>query len=113
MGTEKVMQAAQSTFISSTNWTDSVGPAAALATIKKYELENVHNHIINLGKKVKKIWEKASLQNNIEIETSGLPTLASFTFKSEHQTRMNTYFVIEMLKNNILGFRQFKPSYAL
>ena len=25
---------------------------------------------------------------------------------------MNTYFVIEMLKNNILGFRQFKPSYA-
>ena len=25
---------------------------------------------------------------------------------------MNTNFVIEMLKHNILGFRQFKPSYA-
>ena len=25
---------------------------------------------------------------------------------------MNTNFVIEMLKNNILGFRQFKPSFA-
>lgn len=112
LGSEKVMQAAQTTFISSTNWTDSVGPAAALATIKKYESENVQNHIIKLGKNVKEIWKNASLKNNIEIEISGLPTLASFSFKSEHQANMNTYFVIEMLKNNILGFRQFKPSYA-
>ena len=33
LGVEKVMQAAQNTFISSTNWTDRVGPVAALATI--------------------------------------------------------------------------------
>ena len=36
-GSEKVMETAQSTFISSTNWTDRIGPAAALATIKKYK----------------------------------------------------------------------------
>ena len=30
MGREGVMQAAQNTFISSTNWTEAVGPAAAI-----------------------------------------------------------------------------------
>ena len=39
-GSEKVMESAQSTFISSTNWTDRIGPAAALATIKKYKKQS-------------------------------------------------------------------------
>ena len=41
IGTEPVMQAAQSTFISSTNWTERIGPVAALATIRKYRREKV------------------------------------------------------------------------
>ena len=35
IGRKKVMQEAQNTFISSTYWTERVGPTAALATIKK------------------------------------------------------------------------------
>ena len=39
VGVGPVMEAAQSTFISSTNWTERVGTVAALATIRKFRRE--------------------------------------------------------------------------
>jgi glutamate-1-semialdehyde 2,1-aminomutase len=112
MGTEKVMQAAQTTFISSTNWTDRIGPTAALATLKKYQREQVEKHLIVTGNRVKEIWRTAALANGLEINVTGLPSLAAFAFKARHPTGMNTRFTIEMLKEGFLGFRQFKPSLA-
>lgn len=112
VGTEQVMQAAQSTFISSTNWTERVGPAAALATIKKYCAHNVDNHLIKIGNGVKAIWKEEAIASGLNIRTSGLPTLASFSFDGSLTKEMTTRFVIEMLNHNILGFRQFKPSFA-
>jgi glutamate-1-semialdehyde aminotransferase len=112
IGTEEVMQAAQSTFISSTNWTDRVGPVAALATLKKYQKTNADEHIISIGNKTQKIWENAALNSGLEIDISGLPTLSAFSFKGEHSQALNTRFVTEMLQRGFLGFRQFKPSLA-
>jgi glutamate-1-semialdehyde 2,1-aminomutase len=112
IGTESVMQAAQSTFISSTNWTDRVGPVAALATIKKYRSKEVEKHLISVGTNVKNIWTTEAQKHNLQITISGLPSLASFSFESEINLELNTRFVIEMLERNILGFRQFKPSFA-
>jgi len=112
MGTETVMQSAQSTFISSTNWTDRVGPTAALATLKKYQRESVEKHIINVGNKTKDIWNEAAKLNKLDINITGLPSLASFTFNHPNNNMLNTVFTIEMLKRGILGFRQFKPSLA-
>jgi glutamate-1-semialdehyde aminotransferase len=112
MGTEKVMQAAQTTFISSTNWTDRVGPTAALATLKKYQRENVEQHLIATGNRAKDIWRQAAQSSGLEINVTGLPSLAAFGFKARHPMGMNTRFTIEMLKEGFLGFRQFKPSLA-
>ncbi|MEC7143921.1 MAG: aminotransferase class III-fold pyridoxal phosphate-dependent enzyme [Pseudomonadota bacterium] len=111
-GSEKVMESAQSTFISSTNWTDRIGPAAALATIKKYKKNKVNQKIIASGKKVKTIWIENAKSNGLNIKVSGLPSLASFSFDYKKQTEMNTIFTIEMLKEGFLGYRQFKPSLA-
>lgn len=112
LGKEEFMQAAQSTFISSTNWTDRVGPAAALATLKKYQKTQTDKHIISIGEKTQEIWKNAALKNRLDIEVSGLPTLSSFSFKSQHAMDLNTRFVVEMLQKGFLGFRQFKPSLA-
>lgn len=112
MGVERIMQAAQTTFISSTNWTDRVGPTAALATIKKYKRENVEKHLIKIGNYVKETWQSSADNFNLKIKISGLPSLASFNFISESSDKLNTHFSIEMLKRGFLGFRQFKPSYA-
>lgn len=112
LGIEKVMQAAQSTFISSTNWTDRVGPTAALATLKKYQRDRVDVQIAKTGNAVKNLWKKAAAEHGLEIKITGIPTLAAFSFHCENSVSLNTQFVIEMLKRGVLGFRQFKPSYA-
>lgn len=110
VGRGDVMQSAQKTFISSTNWTDRIGPASALSTIKKYQRDNVDEHIIRLGLKVKEIWKSAAENAGLSIKVSGLPTLAAFAFQSPKVQEMNTRFTIEMLKLGFLAFRQFKPS---
>ena len=112
LGIEKVMQAAQNTFISSTNWTDRIGPTASLATIQKYQKENVDKHLIEIGNLVKEIWQSSADDFGLKIKISGLPTIAAFNFISDISDKFNTRFSIEMLKRGFLGFRQFKPSYA-
>lgn len=112
LGTEKVMQSAQTTFISSTNWTDRIGPTAALATLKKYQREQVEKKIINTGNRVKEIWLNSALANGLDLKITGLPTLAAMSFVTPNATEWNTRFTIEMLKRGFLGFRQFKPSFA-
>jgi glutamate-1-semialdehyde aminotransferase len=111
-GTEKVMQSAQTTFISSTNWTDRIGPAAALATLRKYQRLGVEKHLIDMGNKVKQIWRGAGEAHGLEINVTGLPSLAAFAFKCPNAMTLNTRFTIELLRRGFLGFRQFKPSLA-
>ena len=112
IGTEKHMNAAQSSFISSTNWTERIGPVAAIATIKKYMNCNVSDHIIKIGNALRSELLKSAEKNNINISISGIPTLVAFSFENEHNQKLMTYFTIEMQKRGFLGFRQFKPSYA-
>jgi len=112
IGSERVMQSAQTTFISSTNWTDRVGPVAALATLRKYQRENAEQHLIKLGNQTKRIWAGAAERSGLAITTSGLPTLASFGFQHPQAVALNTRFTIEMLQRGFLGFRQFKASLA-
>lgn len=112
LGTEVVMQAAQTTFISSTNWTERIGPVAALATLRKYENRRVDEHIIKVGNQIKETWKEAAKDNSISINVTGLPSLAAFSFNKLDNMKCNTRFTIEMLRRGFLGFRQFKPSLA-
>lgn len=112
MGTEKVMSAAQDTFISSTNWTDRTGPVAALATIEKYIKTSTDVWIAERGNQVKNLWLSEASECGIEIEVSGIASLPAFSFGGELAPHLNALFVSLMLENNILGFRQFKPSLA-
>tara|TARA_B100001142_G_scaffold330044_1_gene395850 strand:- start:29238 stop:30563 length:1326 start_codon:yes stop_codon:yes gene_type:complete len=112
LGKENIMEAAQSTFISSTNWTDRIGPTAAISTIEKYVEEDAHDHLIRIGNRVKEIWREAADEAGLEVAISGLPTLANFAFKHSKSKDLNTRFVSEMLKHGFLAFRQFKPSLA-
>lgn len=112
IGTKQVMEAAQASFISSTNWTDKVGPAAALATITKYRRENVDEKIKYIGARVQKIWNDKAERFGLDISVTGIPTLAAFQFNSPDSIRLNTVFTRECLQYGVLGFRQFKSSFA-
>jgi len=112
IGTEKVMQAAQSTFISSTNWTERVGPVAALATICKLRRQNVTSHLKTIGQQVKSGWEQAAEKFGLKLHVSGLPSLCHFALEHEQEAALTTLFSQIMLENGFLAYSQFKPSFA-
>jgi len=112
IGTEKVMQAAQSTFISSTNWTERIGPVAALATIRKYRLKNVAQHLMEIGGLVMSGWQRAAKRAGINLGTGALPSLAHFHLQHDDELILTTLFTQLMLEKGYLAFNQFKPSYA-
>lgn len=112
IGIEEVMQAAQSTFISSTNWTERIGPVAALATIRKHCRENVAEHLISTGNLVLAGWGKIAKETGLKLHTSGLPSLSQFNLDYENELALVTLFTQTMLEKGYLAWSQFKPSYA-
>ena len=56
IGRKSIMESAQSTFISSTFWTERIGPTAALKTLEIMEKERSWEQITMKGEKLRKIW---------------------------------------------------------
>ena len=103
LGKESVMDSAQKSFISSTFWTERIGPTAALKTLEIMEREKSWERISGLGKKIILIWEKLSKKHNLAINISGLPSLAKFSFKSKNSQAYKTFITQEMLKHKFLA----------
>src|SRR3989344_4369675 len=75
MGRRKVMDAAQSTFISSTYWTERIGFVTALETIKIFERDNVAQHLIETGEYISAGLKKIFAAHGLKIEILGLPSI--------------------------------------
>ena len=103
LGKESVMDSAQKSFISSTFWTERIGPTAALKTLEIMEREKSWERISGLGKKIILIWKKLSKKHNLAINISGLPSLAKFSFKSKNSQAYKTFITQEMLKHKFLA----------
>lgn len=115
IGKAEVMQSAQDTFISSTYWTERIGPVAASATIEKYQKCNVPAHLIKTGKSVQKIWRNAATSAGISIDAGGMPPLSHFAFTgidSELNQTLFTLFTQLMLDRGFLAGKSFYASYA-
>ena len=103
LGKREVMQAAEKSFISSTFWTERIGPAAALKTIEIMERIKSWEIISETGRLVKKTWKEIALSNDIEIEISGIDPLCSFSFNYENSLAFKTFLTQEMLKKGYLA----------
>lgn len=112
IGKKNIMDSAQTTFISSTYWTERTGLCAAIATIKKYKREKVELHLNRIGKMVQDGWCSLAKKNNINIHTSGIYPLSHFEFQYENALALKTLFTQEMLKRGFLATNAFYSSYA-
>ena len=63
VGKSEVMQACQSTFISSTFWTERIGPTAALSSLRVMERIESWKKISAIGKKVSNAWSGLAKKN--------------------------------------------------
>lgn len=113
IGKKKVMEAAQQTFISSTYWTERIGPVAAMATIRKMQRYNVPEHLSAVGNRVRKIWGDAAALHGLKLKIHGIPPLSIFAFDcGELAPVAHTIFTQEMLKRGFLASKAFYATYA-
>ena len=103
IGSREVMEAAQSTFISSTFWTERIGPSAALKTLEVMEREKSWETITRIGEAIREGWTALAAKHGLAIEHSGLPALAGFSFKSPKRLEYKTLITQEMLKQGFLA----------
>jgi len=105
VGKGEVMDAAQISFISSTYWTERVGPTAALATIDKLERENVPPHLRKIGKMVGDGWARLAMEKGLEVDVEAdFEPLVAFGFKyGERSQAISTLFTQEMLERGYLS----------
>ena len=99
------MQVAQDTFMSSTFWSERIGPTAALKTLEIMEKLKSWKIITNNGNKLKERIKKIAKKNNLKINFFGLPSLTSFVIDSEKNSflQYKTLISQEMLKKGYLA----------
>lgn len=112
IGKKEFMTTAQDTFISSTNWTENIGPTAAITTLEKYHEKNVAKHLVKVGRQVQNGWRKFANKHHLDIDVGGIYPLSHFTFKDDARLTLKTLFTQLMLKNGFLATNAFYASYA-
>lgn len=112
VGKQSVMEAAQNTFISSTFWTERIGPTAALATLKVMEEIKSWEIITAIGNKMRMGWQKLADDHSLNISISGIPSLSTYSFESTNALEYKTYISQEMLTKGYLASTNFYASTA-
>ena len=103
IGRQEFMQAAQQTFISSTFWTERIGPTAALKTLEVMEREKSWKTITKIGNNISSQWKTLADKHELNISTWGLPALSGYTFNSPNALSYKTLITQEMLKKGYLA----------
>jgi glutamate-1-semialdehyde 2,1-aminomutase len=103
LGRREIMEAAQTTFISSTFWTERIGPTAALKTLEVMERLRSWEQITATGRQIAARWDDLARKYSLPIVTQGLPALIGLAFKSERALAYKTLLTQEMLARGFLA----------
>jgi len=114
IGRGDVMDMAQNSFISSTYWTERIGPTAAIATINKMLERNVPSHLCKIGNTIGENWKNLAKEHGIKITIMmAIPSLPTFLFRyGEKSQALHTLFTQEMLKRGFLASKSVYVSYS-
>ena len=103
IGKREVMEAAQKSFISSTFWTERIGPTAALKTLEVMKREKSWEFISETGLKIRKGWRQLGNKHHLRIVDWGIPALTGFTIESPKALAYQTLITQEMLGKGYLA----------
>ena len=110
IGRREIMEAAQTSFISSTFWTERIGPTAALKTLEIMERDKSLEVITDIGGQVAKRWKSLADDFGLKLTTNGLPAISSFGFDGPNALEYKTLITQEMLKKGYLASNLFFAS---
>jgi glutamate-1-semialdehyde 2,1-aminomutase len=105
IGTAPAMEGAERSFISSSYWTEGVGPAAAVAAVKKMTQQlDVPAFVAKVGNRVKEDWRKYSEAAGIPMVVSdNYPCFASASFDHEQGRELSNLYTHLMLERGFLA----------
>jgi glutamate-1-semialdehyde 2,1-aminomutase len=103
VGREEIMDNAQSTFISSTFWTERIGPTAALKTLEIMERERSWETVTDTGNVIREGWTQLADKYELPITINGIPAISSFNFATENALAYKTLVTQELLKKGYLA----------
>lgn len=103
IGKREIMEVAQSTFISSTFWTERVGPTAGLKTLDVMHREKSWEVITKIGKEIRAGWQDLAKAHSVPISFWGIAAMPGFTIDSERSAGYKTLITQEMLKQGYLA----------
>ncbi len=113
IGTEAAMSGAHGSFVSSTYWTESVGPVAALAVLEVMADEDVVGHVARIGAGIQGVWRDGAVAHGIPMTVDdGYPCFAHFAFDHPEANALKTLYVQEMLKRGFLASTVIYPTLA-
>jgi glutamate-1-semialdehyde aminotransferase len=112
IGRARAMAGAADSFISSTYWTESIGPVAALATIGKFQTIDVASHVRRIGNAFRDGLKQLGLRHNVPISLAGHPQLTTFAFDHPQHAELSTLLTVRMLDHGILCGNAFYPTWA-
>jgi glutamate-1-semialdehyde 2,1-aminomutase len=103
IGRRSVMESAQSTFISSTFWTERIGPSAALSALDVMEELKSWETITESGKSVRQGVADIADLHGLEISHWGIPALCGYSFTNSHALECKTLITQDMLSKGYLA----------
>lgn len=113
IGTTEAMQGAHDSFISSTYWTESVGPAAAVATLRKLGATDAPAHVAHIGGRILASWRRHADRLGLPVHTGDTyPCLAHFSFRHAESEKLRTLYAQLMLDRGFLAGTSIYPTLA-
>ena len=104
-GRREVMQDAATMFISSTYYSDAVGMAAAVATIRELERTNALAHIWQMGAMLQEGFDELARKHGVDATCAGLPPVTHPHIECPDELRkaITTLYLQEMYRGRILA----------
>jgi glutamate-1-semialdehyde 2,1-aminomutase len=104
VGKSAIMTSAEGSFISSSYWTDGVGPAAALAVLEKSQRLKVHDVVWSRGEKLQAELRKLAERHPLcKLTVGGMPAAPTMGFNLGDDTPLaQTLYVRKMRERGVL-----------
>lgn len=112
IGRAEVMQAAQDSFISSTYWTEGIGPAAGLATVRKMKSIDLPGHVTRIATRLRNGLAEIAKRHKLPLAISGHPSLTFLSFEHPDSLALQTLWTVRMLDRGILAGSGFYATWA-
>jgi glutamate-1-semialdehyde 2,1-aminomutase len=103
IGKREIMEHGQASFISSTFWTERIGPVAALKTIEIMDRDSISERLIETGHYINNCWNELAERHDLDIVIYGIPAITHIGFKSKQELAIKTIITQEMLKSGYLA----------